>query len=351
MEENNIEKKSIDLHEVFNIIRNSKKKFLILWCIVFVLSCVWVFPQPRYYTCEVSLAPESGGEDLGGGLASIASSFGFNLGGVGGNDAIYPTLYPDLFESPSFIVPLFDIQVRTLDGTIETDYHTYLKKHQQKNVLTEPFMKAKKWISDMFETPRPGVGGKDGYDPFHLSVEDFKLVGKIQDKITCSNDKKTDVTTIVVEDQDPLVCALLADSVRCRLQDFIIKYRTQKARQDIAYYQQLADSAQAEYEAASLVYSQFVDSHINTKLQSYQQQASDLESVKDLKHQTYVAMCTQLQACRAKLQEKTPAFTILKSATVPIKPAGPKRMIFVAGMLILSSIIYAIWVARKEIFD
>jgi len=352
-ETNNEQQKVVDLQKVFKNIWACRRKFYKLWAIVFVVSCIWVLPQPRYYTCEVALAPEAAGEDLGGGLASIASSFGFNLGGMGGTDAIYPMLYPDLFESPEFIVSLFDIQIKTLDGEIETNYHDYLKKHQKQNWLTWPFRQAKKWVTNLIEPETdvvPGQGtGKSGYDAFHLSTKDFKLVAKIQDLITCSNDKKTDVTTIVVQDQDPLVCALLADSVRCRLQGFITDYRTAKARQDLAYYQALAEDALVEYQEASHKYSDFVDSHTNTKLQSYQQQAADLESVKDIKHQTYVGMCTQLQACRAKLQEKTPAFTVLKSAIVPIKPAGPKRMLFVAAMLILSSIFYGVWISRKDL--
>ena len=113
-----------------------------MWPIVAVLSILWILPQPRYYDCSVSLAPESNGEDLGGGLASMASSFGINLGG-NGNDAIYPLLYPDLMGSNKFIVSLFDIRVKTDDNTIDTDYYTYLTKHQKKNWLTAPFNKAK----------------------------------------------------------------------------------------------------------------------------------------------------------------------------------------------------------------
>lgn len=58
-----------------------------------------------------------------------------------------------------------------------------------------------------------------------------------------------------------------------------------------------------------------------------------------LKYNNYTAMQTQLQAARAKLRENTPAFTLLKGAAVPTKATGPKRMIFVIGMLLLVTII------------
>ena len=47
-------------------------------------------------------------------------------------------------------------------------------------------------------------------------------------------------------------------------------------------------------------------------------------------------MVTQYQAAKAKVQERTPAFTMIKGAAVPIKPSGPKRMIFVIAMTILA---------------
>jgi LPS O-antigen subunit length determinant protein (WzzB/FepE family) len=59
-------------------------------------------------------------------------------------------------------------------------------------------------------------------------------------------------------------------------------------------------------------------------------------------------METQLQATKVKLQEKTPAFTTLKSATVPIRPAGPKRMLFVLGMMVLASMATAFYVMRNN---
>ena len=47
-----------------------------------------------------------------------------------------------------------------------------------------------------------------------------------------------------------------------------------------------------------------------------------------LKYNTYSAAKNQYDAAKAKLQETIPVFTIIKGAQVPIKPAGPKRMIF-----------------------
>ncbi len=345
-----MEKEVVDLGKVFRILWSKRKRFYIVVVIVFLLSALYIFVQPRYYSVEVSLAPETVAVDASGGLASIASSFGFNLGNMASNDAIYPTLYPDLFESPEFLVSLLDIQVKTLDGELECDYYTYLKKYQKRNPYTKPIRMAKRWINKIIKSKKkvPSTS-QSGINAFMMSEEDFGLVSDMQNKIVCTNDKRTDVTTIRVEAQDALVCALLADSISARLQTFITRYRTSKARMDLNYYQQLADSAQAEYLAAATRYSAYCDANMGSTRQAARTRKDQLENDMDLKLSAYQAYQAQVQAMRSKVQEKTPAFTTLKSATVPVKPAGPKRVLFVLAMCFLSCVVTALWLARKEL--
>ena len=341
----------IDISKIARTLWSKKKQFLKVWAITFVLSCILILPQPRYYTCDVKLAPEMDGGDLGGGLSSIASSFGFNIGGAGGQDAIYPELYPELFESPEFIVGLYDIQVTTLEGDISTNYFMYIKNHQKQNLLMLPFNKTKKWVKSFFEEEDATLRGKGSdINPFRMNKKDFDLMEEIMDNIKCSVDKKTSVITISVTDQDPLVCATMADSVKSHLQSFIIRYRTSKVSEDVAHYQQMRDSAEYEYNKAMKVYSDFCDTHKNVILQSFQSERDKLENELALRQSTLSAMAAQLQSTKVKMQEKTPAFTTLKSAIVPVKPAGPKRMLFVAGMLFLATVVYSIWLTRKQLF-
>jgi uncharacterized protein involved in exopolysaccharide biosynthesis len=55
-----------------------------------------------------------------------------------------------------------------------------------------------------------------------------------------------------------------------------------------------------------------------------------------------------LEAAKAKVQDRTPAFTIIEGAAVPVKPAGPKRMIFVIGMMFLTFIGTAFYITKKD---
>lgn len=332
---------TIDLRKVIKKILDRKILFVKTLSIAFVLACIWILPQPRYYTTSITLAPETENLSGGGSLSSLASSFGFNLGNMTSSDAIYPTLYPDLMESPNFIVDLFDTKITNEDGDIHTDYYTYLTKHQKVSIWKMPFIWLRKQISDLFPKEEKVIkGDKSGDDDdsgmLVLSNEQNDVVAMIQNKITCAVDKKTDVITISVTDQDRLVCAIMADSARVKLQNFITEYRTRKARVDLDYYTKLTREAKADYEKARRIYGSYADANVDLTLTSFKAKQEDLENDMQLKYNTYTTMSTQMQMAKAKVQERTPAFTIIQGASVPQRPAGPKRMLFVIGIMFLT---------------
>ena len=348
-------KVKIDFKQIFDTAWKRKKLFFKVWTITFALSCLWILPQPRYYVTEVSVAPETSDATKGGGsLASLASSFGVNLGGSS-NDAIYPQLYPDLFNSTEFLVGLFDVHVTSLDGEIDTDYYTYLKDKQKINLLTYPYHAFKNWLASKFKKPEASIPGKDGkrFDPFRLTKKDMDLVLAVKNNVKCTYSKTTDVVTIKVTDQDPLISAAMADSVKEHLQVFITDYRTKKSRIDYEHYKKLTDDARKAYEEARRIYADYADAHQEVFMQSVKTKVDGLENDMQLKYNVYTAMNTRLEAAQAKVQENTPVFTTLLNATVPVKPAGPKRMIFVAAMLFLATIgtlMRLFWKELKEWF-
>ena len=75
----------------------------------------------------------------------------------------------------------------------------------------------------------------------------------------------------------------------------------------------------------------------------------ELESEMQFNLTSLVSFKQQLLSAEAKVQERTPAFTILEGASVPNKASGPKRMIFVAFMLVLSFIGTYLWLIRDGI--
>ena len=330
----------IDLRVIAKKIWSRRKLFYKVLPITFVLSCAYILCIPRYYTSSLSLAPEiAGSSGLGGTLGSLASSFGIDLGSMETTDAINPLLYPDLMEDNGFVVGLFDIRVKSQDGEIDCTYYDYLKSHQKQAF----WMYGIGWVKNLFKT-EDAKGGKGGkLDPYVLTKKQDDICGAIRKNISISVDKKTAVISISVQAQDALICKTLADSVKERLQTFITNYRTNKSRIDEQYYKKLLDEAKADYEKARSLYASYSDANMDLMLESVKAKRNDLENDMQLKYNTYSTMMTQYQAAKAKVQERTPAFTLVQGAAVPVKPSGPKRMLFVIGMCVLAVIVTSLY--------
>ena len=325
------EKAQIDIMAVAKRILERKWLFVKVSILTVVLSSLLILTVPRYYKCNVALAPEIGVPGTGSNLSNIASSFGLSLGNNFNGDALSPDLYPELIQSNDFVFRLLNCRITTKDGSVSTTYYKYLKDYQKKNLLAKPFG----WVKGLFAKEKSDVA-RARINPFRLTENEDRIFEKIKDNICCDINLKTGMINISVEDQDPLVAATMADSVRNELQRTITRYRTSKASRDLEYYGKLTLQAKTSYEKARRLYGSYSDANMDILLESFNSKKEDLENDMQLKFNTYTALNSQLQAARAKVQETTPAFTVVKSATVPLKPAGPKRMAFVLIMLVLS---------------
>lgn len=346
MEDSNKKEKVIDLRVIFSRMWANKKLFCIVLPIVFVLSTAYIMCIPRTYNSSLSLAPEiNNSSNLSGTIGSLASSFGLDLGNMETTDAINPMLYPDLMDDNGFVVGLFDVKVATADGAIRCSYYDYLTKHQDSPFWTQGMNS----IKDLFATKEPSGKASGDNNPYMLSKKQDGVANAIRKSVTINVDKKTAVITISTEAQDPLVCKTLADSVKERLQVFITNYRTSKARVDEQYYKRLVTEAKRDYDKARQNYGSYADANMDVVLTSMRAKQDEMENEMQLKYNTYSTMMTQYQAAKAKVQERTPAFTVIQGAAVPLKPTAPKRMFFVIGMCFAAIIVLSVYSVRDLI--
>ena len=339
-----LEESSIDFGKIFKDLLKHKSLYYKVLPVAFLLAAVYALSLPNYYQCTVKLAPELGGSARSaGGLASLASSFGVNLGGAQtGADAINPTLYPDLMNSVDFKTSLFEIPVTRESDNKTFTYYDYLMNEQK----TPWWSEAKAAFFGLFGSKEKEPETK--VDPFRLTKEQTGIAKAIDKNVVCDVDKKTMVITINVTDQDPLICATMADSVKTRLQNFITDYRTSKARVDLEYNKKVFDEARAKYEEARNRYATFADSHRSVSSQAAQTKQTDLQNEMNLHQQILQQVVAQMQQADMKVQEETPAFTTLQSATVPIIKAGPKRAQMCLIFLFLAFLGTTAWILYKE---
>ena len=340
---------SIDYAKIFSLMKKHKKTYKKVLPITFVLACFFMLCLPKTYTCEVMLAPElSTRSSTSGTLGALAAQFGMKVGsGALGNEALFPTLYPDLMNSTDFKASLFNIPIHRLDSTRIMSYYDYLAYEQKMPFWSAGIKAGVEFLIDLLPLEEDTID-QHKVDPFMLTKEQTQVVKMIDKKVVCDVDQKTMVITITVKDQDPLICATIADSVKVRLQDFITDYRTHKAKVDLEYNKKLYAEAKERYDKARRLYASFADANQEMILQSARTKLIDLENDMQLKYNAYTMVANQLTAAEAKVQEDTPAFTTLQSATVPVKKSGPKRIRNVLIILFLAFCCTTARILHKE---
>lgn len=317
---------------LLGLVKQNKKTLSIVTLAAFVWGVVAALSIPKTYKSSTSLAAETkddsplGSSSLGG-LASLA---GVSLSG--GNDAIVPELYPNVVVTNDFLVDLLYAKVATQDGGDSIRYIDYMLKRQ-----TAPWWtKAAGAVARFLSGDKAAVGQGKRIDPQSLTRKEEELVKGLKGQIVCAVDKSDGIINISFTSQDPLVSKQMVELVTRHLQEFITDYRTNKARIDLDYYCKLRDEAYAKYGKAKQEYAAYSDSHADLALKSYQLESESLENALQLAYTEYSQKCQQVALAEGKVQERTPAFTVIERASVPARHDSPKRLTLVLAYVFVA---------------
>ena len=339
MEESNKKNYEIDIIGIAKRVLVEWKLLLKFVGVAAVFGVIIALNTPKSYTTNVLLAPEvSGAGSMLDNLSDLASMVGVNFNSNNSSiDAIYPEIYPDVIASSGFIIDLFDVNVRLKDNTEKT-YYDHIIKDEKVPFWSWPMI----WITKLFDSEKKS--GAQLVDHFCLTKEQSSVCTLFRSRVSCIVDKKTSVISISFEDNDPVVSAIMADTILSRLQQYIIQYRTKKSRIDVSYYEKLFNTAKQEYEEARRKYAKTADASTNVVMASYQSKVDELENDMQLKYSVYQQMTKQLNIARAKLQERMPAFSVIQEASIPIKASSFPRSFMVLGYMILGGILCVLWI-------
>ena len=341
------EEMEIDLMEYARKLWAARKLLLKVAGIAVIVGVVIALTTPKQYTASVTLAPEAS-KGGGGGLSGIASMLGVGGMNMGSDaDALNIQLYPNIVASTPFILDLMDTPVKTIDEEQpDTTLVGYLKEYTSSSlmgtVMSLPF-KAIGGVMSLFKSEEEEIGEK-AINPFHLTAEQARTVAGLKTMIAANVDKKTGVTTVTVTMQDPLVAAIITDTVVVKLKEHITKYRVSKAEDDCKYWEQLNEQRKNEYYAKQKDYAAYVDANQNVILQSVRIEQERLQNDMNLAYQVYSNVATQLQMAKAKVQEAKPVFAVVEPASVPLQPSGTSRMMTLVGTVFLFVAAAAAWV-------
>lgn len=335
------QEQEIDLIELAQKIWAERKKVFKACGIAAVVGIVVAFSIPKEYETKVTLAPESNsGKGVGGSMGALASMAGINLGGTGaGEDALSPELYPNILGSTPFLVELFNVKVTNKKGNINTTLYDYMDNDQKSawwNYIISAPLKMLGWTVSLLKGEKEEADNGT-VNPFNLTIDQQRIAEAISKSIVSSVDKKSGVISLSVTMQDPLISAALTDTVMKKLQNYIIDYRTSKARNDLAFTQRLYEEAKTDYNKAQQTYASYTDGNMNVVMARYKTEEERLENEKTLAYNVYNQVAQQLQMAKAKVQEITPVYTIVQPAVVPLKASKPTKSLILVGFVFLAA--------------
>ena len=328
----------IDLIDILRKIIGIRKKIYKAAGIGLIIGVIVAISIPKQYTVEVSLSPEIG-NNKGGGLSGLAASFlGSGVPMGDGTDALNASLSADIVSSTPFLLELSAMEIPVTKNKVMT-LNTYLDEETSpwwSYVIGFPGMVIDGVKSLFTEEDEITSFGKANQGTIELSKMESMKIEILKKMITASVDKKTSMTSVAVTLQNPRVAAVVADSVVKKLQEYIIDYRTFKAKEDCLYLEKLFKERQQEYYATQKKYADYLDSHDNIILQSVRTEQERLQNDMSLAYQVYSQVASQLQVARAKVQEEKPVFAVVEPAVVPLEPSGTSRKVYVLAFIFLS---------------
>ena len=367
----------IDLFDLISQIWG-KRNIVIISAIIFLLFGIFVaMVSTEEYTSEVVLMPQSGSSS--GGASGLLRQFGglagISLGGSS-SGSIGVNLYPDIAQSTPFFLNIASqsVFVSNMDTTVAIKHYVtelidppitdHIKRYTiglPKLLISLPIQiiesfKEKPQLADPPKLTIPEdtltqqeVATKDVQGVIKLDGSELGAIGKLRQRIETSIEENG-MLRVSATMPDPYAAAQITELSVKFLTEYLIDYKTDKAKSNLLFLENQYEQAQNKYFRVQQKLAQFRDRNSNIVSARAQTQRERLEDENQLTFQVYQGLAQQLEQARITVQEETPVFKVLEPIQVPINTSAPNREltififtflgIFVGFAIAVLSIIY-----------
>ncbi len=326
-----IEADKIGIRDLLFLIWENRQNILKLTSVFLAIGIIIAFSIPREYTCIVKLVPEESKPGISGNISSLAAMAGINIGATTNIDGINLTLYPDVVKSIPFLYELSMLKIPSESNREQTLYN-YIDKE-----LRDPWWNAVLGlplkIIDLFKRDEDSIN--INFNPYSLNKSQELNIMKLNERLHLSINKKTGIMSIGISMQDPVISAMLADSLVTKLEQYIIRYRTSKAKQDYDFALKMFEDARNKYYESQRNYARYMDENKNLIYASVRIEQERLENEQMLHYNVYASLAQQLETVRLKVQEQTPCLTIIEPARIPANKSNTSKLQIITGFILL----------------
>ncbi len=325
------------------------RRFVIKITVLFsTLGIVLALVSPVRYTASSMFMPQLSERQPNSSLGGLASLAGINLTSIMGGQPqeIPPSLYPQIAESSPYRMALLETPL----GESQISFREYIL---DQDVGVSIISKIKKYttgplslmLSRNNKEPTPQINNL-----FDISKEDRNLFEVISQVLSVEVDEKEGLVSISVEFSDRKIAAQLAQAATELLQNKIIAFKSQSARDNLQFVQGQFDAKRQEFEQIQDSIAMFKDQNLNITSSLYQNQLTRLESQFAVTSSVFQELAGQVEQAKIQVNKDTPIFMIIEPVSIPLKRSKPQRKTMVVIWTLLGGVIAVGWTLVKTPF-
>ena len=348
--EDKISSDEISLKELLLKIKEWHHYLLSKWKVIFLFGFIGallglgysIYKKPTY-TASITFALEEGGGS-GGGVLSLASQFGFDLGTSGGGAFAGSNLI-ELFKSRSMVEKTLLSPVKYNKKTI-----SLAEMYLEINDIRKEWDKNPKLKNIQFlpETKRK----------YFTRVHD-SILGRMYSTIVSTQlavaqkDKKVDVISIDVVSNHELFSKFLCEALAKEVSTFYVETKTKKARQNLEILQHQTDSVRGALNGAITSVAVSTDNTFNLNPALNVRRAPTAKRQFDVQANTAILteIVKQLELAKVTFRKETPLIQVIDKPILPLekKRFGKAKGILIGGFLFV--FLTVLYLLIKKVFN
>jgi hypothetical protein len=315
--------------EWFGYLLSQWKIIMLAGFIGAIFGLTYSFIKKPLYTATLSFAleDEKSGGGLGGALG-LASSFGFDLGGSGGNIFSGSNL-TELFKSRKMVEQTLLTPVVVNDKTIS---------------LAEMYIENVKWREGWEKNPKfKDIRFFPNSNRSYFTRVHDSILGVIYNNLSKSSlavgkkDKKIDIISIDVSFNNELFAKYFCEALARKVGEFYVDTKTKKARANMAILQKQTDSIRAELNSSITGVAVANDNTFNLNPALNVRRTPSARRQVDVQANTVILteLVKQTELAKVTLRKETPLIQVIDRPILPLKndKIGKLRGIIFGGLL------------------
>lgn len=347
--ENNINQKAntsdeIDLIALAKTLWEGRRKVIITTAVFMLIGLFVAIFSQKEYTATTTMVPQlnSSAAKMGG-LSSLASLAGCNLDMSTSGGELSPTLYPQIVSSISFQLEIMNAKYRFEELQNEVTLFDYYMDHYKPGI----FSILKKYTIGLPGVILSSIRNEDSLESvsqidsevISISKDQEEIRKVLEEKLTLSVNDKEGYLTLSSGFHQAELSAQIAKKALALLQEYITKFKIEKASAQLDFIQERYNETKKEFENAQIKLASFRDKNKNITSAIAQTELEKLQNEYQLAFEVYSELAKQMEQARIKVKEDTPVFSVIEEVSVPIEKSKPKRSIILVIWIFLGGVL------------